>query len=145
MRRIMLLAIVVAVGCTPARSDLLLGDRTVDLDGILLRHPLAHDASIRADEVARTRAATVHLVQVRGRETPHRHERHDLVVTLLRGDGVLVVGDAVRAMRAGDVAVVPRGEGHWFDNRGGSPAVALVVFAPPLDAPDLTPLVVDSP
>jgi mannose-6-phosphate isomerase-like protein (cupin superfamily) len=140
----MLLAVTLGIACAPGRSQLLIGADARAVDAMLQRHPLAHGANIRADGVARTPAATVHLVQIRGSEAPHRHERHDLVVTVLRGDGVMVVGDAARDMRAGDVAVVPRGEPHWFDNRGGSPTVALVVFAPPLDAPDVTPLVVDT-
>lgn len=144
MRRLMLLAVCCALGCAPAPPRLLLGADAPALDDLVRRHPLAPDAALRADEVARTAGATVHLVQVRGAERPHRHDRHDMVVTVLRGRGVLRVAGAAHAMRAGDVAAVPRGVPHWFANRGRTPAVAVVVFAPPLDAPDVTPLDVDS-
>jgi mannose-6-phosphate isomerase-like protein (cupin superfamily) len=51
-------------------------------------------------------------------------------------------------MRAGDVAVVPRGVAHWFRNGGSAPSVAIAVFAPPLTAPDNVPVAeaeIDSP
>ncbi len=146
MRRLMFCALAIAASCAIGeRPRVLVGGDADDVDALCHRHPLAADANIRADEIARTPAATVHLVQVRGGETPHRHATHDLTVTVLAGEGVLTVGDAARAMRAGDVAVVPRGATHWFVRSGSSPAVALVVFAPPLDAPDSIAVGVDSP
>jgi hypothetical protein len=36
--------------------------------------------------------------------------------------------------------VVERGSVHWFASAPGTTAVALVTFAPPLDAPDSVPL-----
>jgi quercetin dioxygenase-like cupin family protein len=111
------------------------------IEQFLAAHPLAADAEIRADEVARTAGASIHVVQVRGRERPHRHVRHDLVVHVLRGRGVLTLDAERMPMGAGDVAVVPRGVPHWFAADAGSGlAVALVTFAPPLDAPDSIPV-----
>jgi len=110
------------------------------IEPFLAAHPLAPGAEIRADEVARSDAASLHLVQVRGREKPHRHERHDLVVQVLRGAGVLHLGDEQLPMRAGDVVLVRRGMAHWFAADAGASALALVTFAPPLDAPDSTPV-----
>ena len=52
----------------------------------------------------------------------------------------------MRPLGTGDVAVIPRGSVHHFARTGASPAVALVVFAPSLDAPDNVPVDgVDSP
>jgi quercetin dioxygenase-like cupin family protein len=103
-------------------------------------HPIAPEANIRADEIERTAGGTLHLVQVRGGESPHRHVAHDLVVQVVAGHGALTLGGVRRELRAGDVAVVPRGVPHWFVNTGGDPAIALVVFMPPLDAPDSIPV-----
>jgi len=115
-----------------------------DVDAFLAMHRLAAGENIRADEIGRTEGASFHLVQVRDRERPHRHALHDLTVVVLRGHGTLV-RDAERvALRPGDVAVIPRGTAHWFANDARAPAVALVIFVPPLDAPDIIP-VVDSP
>jgi quercetin dioxygenase-like cupin family protein len=109
------------------------------LDGFLAVHPLARGQSIRADELGRTPTASYHVVQVRGSETPHRHVAHDLTVFVLRGRGTLTREAGRGGMRAGDSAVIPRGEPHWFASTGRDGAVALVVFAPPLDMPDTVP------
>ncbi|HJQ83565.1 MAG TPA: cupin domain-containing protein [Candidatus Binatia bacterium] len=111
-----------------------------DLDRFLAEHPIPPDRELSAEEIGRTASASYHIVQVRGRETPHRHATHDLSVVLLRGRGVLTRGDERIALAAGDAAVVPRGEPHWFANGGRGAAVALVAFAPPLDAPDSVPV-----
>jgi quercetin dioxygenase-like cupin family protein len=142
-----MLAAVVAA-CGPARpvapapvtSTLYVGALRHGVDAFLTGHPLAPGAEIRADEVGRSEAASLHLVQVRGRETPHRHERHDLVVHVLRGAGVLHLAGERLPMRAGDVVLVRRGVAHWFAADAGAMAIALVTFAPPLDAPDSVPV-----
>ena len=103
-------------------------------------HPLAPGQALRADEIGRTPAASWHVVQVATAETPHRHRLHDLAVVVLRGEGVLTLEGQSRAMRPGDAALVVRDRVHWFARRGGAtPAVALVVFTPALDAPDTVP------
>ena len=109
------------------------------LDAFLAAHPLASGQNIRADEIGRTATASYHVVQVRGSETAHRHVTHDLTVFVLRGRGTLVRRSDHVALAAGDAAVVPHGEPHRFANGGRGGAVALVVFAPPLDAPDSEP------
>ena len=109
------------------------------LDAFLVAHPLGPGQNIRADEVGRTATASYHVVQVRGSETPHRHVAHDLTVFVLRGRGTLARGPEHLDLRAGDAAVVPRGEPHRFANGGRGSAVAFVVFVPPLDAPDSEP------
>jgi quercetin dioxygenase-like cupin family protein len=140
----MLAAVAAACGSmrtgAPAEADLYVGALRHGLDAFVARHPLRPDAEIRADEVARSEAASLHLVQVRGREKAHRHERHDLVVHVLRGTGVLHLAGEQLPMRAGDVVLVRRGVAHWFAADPGTTALALVTFAPPLDAPDSTPL-----
>jgi quercetin dioxygenase-like cupin family protein len=109
-------------------------------DAFVASHPLAPGQALRIDEVGRTPGASYHLVQVRGGETPHRHATHDLTVLTLRGHGTMTRGATRIVLHAGDVVVVPRGEPHWFVNEGAEPAVSLVVFTPPLDAPDNVPV-----
>lgn len=140
MRSLMLPTVLaLAMGCARPTLRVLAPDATTSLDDLLRARPLAPGTNIRADEINRTTAASVHLVQVQGGEMPHRHEAHDLTVTVLRGEGTLTLAGATRRMAAGDVAVIPRGIVHYFVRSGGAPAVALVVFAPPLDGPDSVP------
>jgi quercetin dioxygenase-like cupin family protein len=133
-------------GCTARAPQLTVGSVAAGLDRFLTAHPLVPGQELRVDPVDRTEGASYHLVQVRGGEKPHRHAAHDLTVLVLRGRGTLHAGGEVVALAAGDVIVIPRDAVHWFSNTGREPAVALVVFTPPLDAPDSVPAgSVDSP
>ena len=125
--------------CAPRPPRVAVGSLAAGLDEFLAAHPLAEGQTIRADEVGRTASASYHLVQVRGSESPHRHAAHDLTVFVLRGRGTLTLGEGRRALAAGDAAAIPRGAVHWFANGGRAPALAFVVFTPPLDAPDTVP------
>jgi quercetin dioxygenase-like cupin family protein len=131
---VVLLALV--AGCAPRAPRL---PWVSGLDAFLAAHPIAAGQNIRADELGRTSTASYHVVQVRGAETPHRHLTHDLSVVVLRGHGTLSRGAVREPLAAGDTAVVPRGEPHWFANGARGSSVALVVFTPPLDGPDSTP------
>ncbi len=146
LRRVVVaLALVFGWGCAARAPRLEVGALASGVDAFLAAHPRAPEQEIRADEVSRTASASFHVVQVRGSERPHRHTAHDLTALVLRGRGTLRLGDAQTTLAAGDVVVVPRGAVHWFASVPGDEAVALVVFSPPLDAPDTVPVAVDSP
>lgn len=133
----------VLAGCSVSGAPsphLRIGALRHGLDPFLAAHPLHPGEAIRADLVERTAGASVHVVQVHGSERPHRHVEHDLVVVVLRGEGVLTLGGEEIPMRAGDTVLVARGAPHWFAAEPGTTAVALVTFAPPLDAPDSVPV-----
>lgn len=128
---------IILAGCAVRRSPVVVGALPGGLDAFLAAHPLAPGQPLRADAIGETPASSWHLVQVAGAETPHRHRLHDLAVVILRGEGVLTLDGRAVALRAGDAALVPRDRVHWFARRGAETAVALVLFTPPLDAPDL--------
>jgi len=135
-----LLAALVVSACGPQVTRVSAPQGALDLDTFLASHRLPDEGGIRADQIGRTEGASYHVVQVLGSERPHRHLTHDLTVFVLRGRGVLTRGSGPTPLASGDAAVVPRGEPHWFASEGAFPAVALVVFTPPLDAPDADPL-----
>jgi quercetin dioxygenase-like cupin family protein len=139
MRVVLLLLLVGGLACARRGALLDLPALAEGTEAFLAAHPLASGQNIRVDEVGRTRSASYHLVQVRGGESPHRHETHDLTVIVVSGGGTLDLGVRRVTLGAGDVAVIPRGEVHWFTNGGRGNALALVVFSPPLDAPDSVP------
>ena len=139
MRVVLVILLAGALACVRRAPRIDLPPLAGGTDAFLAAHPLAAGQNIRVDEVGRTRSASYHLVQVRGGESPHRHETHDLSVVVLAGGGTLDLGARRLPLDAGDVAVIPRGEVHWFTNRGRGNALALVVFSPPLDAPDSVP------
>jgi quercetin dioxygenase-like cupin family protein len=134
------LAIAFAAGaCAQREPRLEIGALANGVAPFLEAHRRGPEQEIRVDEVARTGNATYHVVQVRGhgREHPHRHATHDLTVLVLRGRGTLHLDDTARTLAPGDVALVPHGAAHWFANESTADAVALVIFSPPLDAPDV--------
>jgi quercetin dioxygenase-like cupin family protein len=100
-------------------------------------------ANIRADEIDRTVAASIHLVRSAAVNTASARgaRSHDHGPA---GRRRVTLDGTARELHAGDAAVIPRGAVHHFVNRGRAPAIALVVFAPPLDAPDSVPVDVDS-
>jgi uncharacterized cupin superfamily protein len=140
MRSIILLAVAMS-GCVARPPDVVTPDGAWSLDDLLRQHPIEARANIRADMIARTTTTSVHLAQIRGGETPHRHMTHDLTVTMLRGKGRVTIDGAARSVAAGDVVVIPRGAAHFFVNTGGDIAVSLAVYSPPMDAPDTVPAV----
>jgi quercetin dioxygenase-like cupin family protein len=144
-----MLAVVALLGCrsaAPSAPLVHIGALQQGLDSFLAAHPLASNAPIRGDLVERTSGYSVHVVQVRGSEPPHRHMKHDLVVQLLRGSGVFTIDGTAVSMHAGDDVAIPRGTLHWWTPDPGTTAVTLGIFAPPLDAPDTVPATdVDSP
>jgi len=91
---------------------------------------------LRVVDAGRSGALSNHIVIVQSRELPHRHNKHDATVVLLRGTGTMVVGKERKRIHAGAVMFVPRGTVHYFSNEGKKPAVALAVYAPPFDGKD---------
>jgi quercetin dioxygenase-like cupin family protein len=126
--------------CGPRATRVSTPQGALDLDAFLAAHRLPDEGGIRADQIGRAEGASYHVVQVLGSERPHRHLMHDLTVFVLRGRGVLTRAGGPTPLASGDAAVVLRGEPHWFASAGAFPAVALVVFTPPLDAPDAVPV-----
>ena len=140
--RALVVATLLLAGCAGAprliapKKDVM---RRADFTAIIAAHPLPAGQNISAVVLGRTATLSYHLVQIRDREQPHIHADHDLVVTLLRGTGTLYVLGTPQPMRAGDVAVVPRGTPHYFVNTAFTPSVAFVTFAPPYNGNDQVP------
>ncbi len=118
--------------------DALLGSERVRiaLAALAERVPLAPDQDFRAAELGRDAGTSHHVVAIRTAETPHRHDRHELFVVVVRGHGTMRIGDAALPVGEGSLLYVPRGAVHAFANQSGAPAVAYVVYAPPFDGKD---------
>ena len=96
--------------------------------------PLSSD--FRIEEVGRDAHTSHHLVWIRHAEIPHRHDRHDLWVVIVRGRGGWRLGDEERRVGPGSVLYVPRGTVHAFRNTSPEPAAAYAVYTPPFDGQD---------
>lgn len=120
--------------------DLMLGERdTIPLALLIRRAELAPGEESKVVEIGRDARSSHHVVGLRKGEQPHRHDHHDLVVVLLRGHGVMRLGDETRAVGTGSVLYVPRGTVHAFTNRSGAPATAYTLYTPPFNGTDRVP------
>ena len=122
----------------PAVLDGLFADgrRTVPLRSLIEAARLAPDEEFKVSEIGRDAHSSHHLVAIRSREVPHRHDRHDLFVVMLRGHGSMLVGEEERSVGPGSILYVPRGTVHAFRNATSAPAVAYAVYGPAFDGRD---------
>ena len=112
------------------------GRTTEPLDSLLAAIQLGQDEDFRVVELGRDEHSSHHLVFIRDREIPHRHDRHDLFLVVLRGSGGMLQGDEERPVGEGSIIFVPRGGVHAFRNADAEPAVAYAVFSPAFDGGD---------
>ena len=129
---------VTAADAPPAVLDALFpsGRETLPLAALADRVKLAPGEDFRVIELARDAETSHHLVAIRGAEIPHRHDRHDLLVVMLRGHGHMRVGAEQRPVGEGSILYVPRGAVHAFRNDSPEPAVAYAVYVPAFDGRD---------
>lgn len=127
-----------ALGDPPALLDALIGNERVSapLAELAARIPLADGEDFRVEEIGRDAHTSHHLVAIRKAETPHRHDRHDLWVVILRGQGSWLLGGEVREAGEGSIFYVPRGTLHAFRNASRRPAIAYAIYAPAFDGKD---------
>jgi quercetin dioxygenase-like cupin family protein len=109
------------------------------LDKILADNPLPPGENIKVANLGRSQSASQHVVQIRDREIPHLHKVHDATVTMLRGEGYLILGKKRINLKAGDIVHIPRGVPHYFVNTASQPTVALAVYSPAFDGKDTHP------
>ena len=117
--------------------DALLGTRIREpLAELARRVPLAAGEDFRVAEIGRDAGTSHHVVAIRTAEIPHRHDRHDLFVVMLRGHGSWRVGDVTSPVAEGSLLYVPRGSVHAFTNQSGEPALSYAIYMPPFDGKD---------
>lgn len=143
--RTVLLCLLIAqfsVSCAPVTRNELKSARVhvVERDGIQKFVPASvYDGkkfetseNIHARQISRLEGQQVLLAQIRNRENFHRHDRHDLLVQLIEGEGQLKLPDRSLEIEKGDWIIVPRTIPHQFINTGEEPARAIVVRTPPV-------------
>jgi mannose-6-phosphate isomerase-like protein (cupin superfamily) len=122
----------------PPVLDAWLGGARVSepLAELAARVPLARDQDFRLVELGRSELTSHHVAALRGAERPHRHDRHDQLVVIVRGQGTQRVGDATLPVGPGSVLFVPKGTVHAFTNTSAEPSIAYLVYSPPFDGKD---------
>ena len=59
------------------------------------------------------------------------HEENDQILSFVSGVGKAVISGRSKAVKAGDVVIVPAGKKHNFLNDGPNPLVLYTVYGPP--------------
>jgi mannose-6-phosphate isomerase-like protein (cupin superfamily) len=116
------------------------GGRRTEALARLAEGELAPEEAVRVSELGRDASTSHHLVRIRDREELHRHDRHDLLVVVLRGHGTMRLGEEERSVGEGSILYVPRGVAHAFRNQSHEPAAAYGVYTPPFDGRDRVPV-----
>ena len=114
--------------------------RELDLEKILADNALAPGDNIKVANLGRSASASQHVVQIRDREVLHVHKLHDATVTMMRGQGYLVLDNKRVNLKAGDIVHVQRGVAHQYVNTSSDPTVLLAVYSPPFDGQDNYPV-----
>lgn len=94
------------------------------------------EQNIAIKHLERNEHMSSHLVRIQGKEPPHVHDHHDMVVTVISGSSVLHLADTNLTLHPGDIIMLSKGEFHWVENIGEDASVAHVVFSPPFDGKD---------
>lgn len=92
-----------------------------------------------------TAEVSVSLIRLKDAEKPHIHQKHDLVVVMLSGAGVLHLGDRAIPVKPGDVMEIPRGTVHWAENTDPAGSEVYALFSPPYDGLDNIPVLPFTP
>ena len=120
------------------------GGKGTSLDAWLKQHPLKADQAMSLEELSRGESASAHIVQIRKQEPLHIHENHDATAIMLKGQGILWIGDRKLELKPGSIVTIPRGVPHAFTNNSKEPAVAYAMFNPAFDGKDFVPVTVTS-
>jgi mannose-6-phosphate isomerase-like protein (cupin superfamily) len=62
--------------------------------------------------------------------TPHHHEALEEIYYILRGSGVMTIGDESREVGAGDAICIPKNNRHTLANTGSEEMKILLVCGP---------------
>lgn len=133
-----LLGNVWAESTTPAALSGILGEQKLDssIAALVARVELDKGESVRAIEIGRDPHTSHHLVSIREGERMHWHELSDQTVIMLRGYGTFRFGTETKNVGEHSILHVPRKTVHAFQNESNEPAVAYVIYTPPLAAND---------
>jgi quercetin dioxygenase-like cupin family protein len=107
---------------------------------VLAENPLGASENIKLTTLGYGESASYHIVQIRDREVPHRHQAHDGTVVMMKGRGYLIIENRRIDLAAGDVVHIARGAAHYYVNTASEPTVAFVIFSPPFDGKDNVPV-----
>lgn len=79
------------------------------------------------------KAMMMKLIVEPGIPTPPHAHPHEQIGHVLKGNGILTIGNESREIEAGTSFCIPPNAPHNFDATGDKPAVLIEAFSPPRD------------
>jgi mannose-6-phosphate isomerase-like protein (cupin superfamily) len=111
-------------------------DGVAATDGVVIAGPTGQQMSVKISGAASGGAYSLieysHSPGAPG-PPPHVHREHEEAFYVLDGELTLAVGPDIVTVRAGQTAVVPRGQVHQPSNRSDRPVRFVFVSSPPMD------------
>lgn len=98
------------------------------------------DGSTRVTELHRDALCSSNLICIPQAVLPHLHRYHTEHVTVLEGNGRLLLGSDTLHISAGDVIVIPQGTAHGVSCTSDVPLRVVSIHAPPFDGVDRVPI-----
>jgi mannose-6-phosphate isomerase-like protein (cupin superfamily) len=99
--------------------------RTAQISEPVEVYPLAGDSLVSS-----------FLIYVNEQVKPHYHELHSEHVMVLEGQGIMVLGDSVFTVNAGDFLFIPKGTVHSVSKTSEVPLKVISIQAPNFDGKD---------
>ena len=140
MIKIFSLALVIFISCPFGSAH---AGKILTPDGYL-EEPVWTSEELQVDIsrklIKNTEGASFFWIRLKGSETPHTHNIHDLTVVMIHGEALVHLGAKAEKVQTGDVIEIPRETVHWAENRGSKPALIYAVFTPFLEGKDYQPV-----
>jgi quercetin dioxygenase-like cupin family protein len=106
----------------------------------LISEKLGKKGEISRRSVAQYENLAFILVSIGKPEEPHIHQKSDLIVIILEGEGEINIEGEKKYVEKGDIIFIPKNKVHFFVNKGVNSALALVISSPPLQKDDYLPV-----
>ena len=81
--------------------------------------------------------SSTHLIRLKGEETPHYHDRHNLTVMIISGESIVHFHNHEVVLYEGDVITIPKGIYHWAENIDSEASVVFAIFSPAFRGKDI--------
>lgn len=101
------------------------GVQVKSVDDVLTENPLPADAPVQVSWTALAANGQMLVMEVR-KIIYHHHDREDHIIYVARGEGNLRLENETRALKVGDVVIIPHGAKHGFEASGDDKFVILV-------------------
>jgi len=93
-------------------------------------NPQADYDNVHVKKIHSDDRSTTFLIWVKEKVKPHKHEAHTEVIVVLKGKGMMTVGDQTKNIRKGDLVIVPQGTVHSVITTSRKPLKVVSIQSP---------------